>query len=65
MYLWLYWVFAVAHGLSLVAASRGCSLVAGDGLLTVVGSSCGAQAPGMRASVMAACLLRSVAGAWV
>ena len=27
MYFWLYWVFFAVHGLSLVAASRGCSVV--------------------------------------
>ena len=37
-YFWLHWVFTAAHGLSLVAASRGWSLVAMHGLLTAVAS---------------------------
>ena len=35
---WLCWVFVAARGLSLVAASRGYSLVAVRGLLTMVAS---------------------------
>ena len=35
---WLCWVFVATHGLSLVAASRGCSLVAVHGLLIAVAS---------------------------
>ena len=38
IYFWLFWVFAVARGLSLVAASRGYSLVVVLGFLTVVTS---------------------------
>ena len=37
-YFWLHWVFVAVFKLSLVAASRGCSLVAVHGLLLVVGS---------------------------
>ena len=55
IYLWLYWGFVVAHGLSLVAASRGCSLVAGHGRCG--GFSCGALEH--RPSVTAAGLLSS------
>ena len=35
---WLYWVFVAAHGLSLVAAKWGCSLVGVCGLLIEVAS---------------------------
>ena len=35
-YLWLCWVFIALHGLSLVVASRGCSLVVVLGLLIEV-----------------------------
>ena len=35
---WLHWVFIAIHGLSLVAVSRGYSLVAVRGLLIVVDS---------------------------
>ena len=38
IYLWLCWVFTVAHRLPLVAASRGYSLVAVCGLLIAVAS---------------------------
>ena len=38
IYLWLYWVFAAAHGLSLVVASMDSSIVAGCGLPIVVAS---------------------------
>ena len=38
MDLWLCWVFVVVHGLSLVEASQGCSLVAVPRLLIVVSS---------------------------
>ena len=44
-YFWLCWVFVAARGLSLVAASGVCSLVAVYGLLIEVGFSfCRAQA---------------------
>ena len=33
---WLYWIFVAVHMLSLVAASRGCSLIAMCGLMAVV-----------------------------
>ena len=33
-YLWLWWVFDAAHGLSLVVVSEDYTLVAGCGLLT-------------------------------
>ena len=45
---WLRWVLSAVHGLSLVAESGGCSLVAVYGLLIAV-TSCGAWAVGMRA----------------
>ena len=32
---WLYWIFVAVHMLSLVAASRGCSLIAMCGLIAV------------------------------
>ena len=35
---WLHWVFVATHGLALVEASRGCSLVMVHGLLTEVAS---------------------------
>ena len=38
IYFWLCWIFIVAHGLSLVVMSGGCSLVALHGLLIVVAS---------------------------
>ena len=38
IYFWLPWVFMAAHRLSLVAASRDCSLVAVCGLLKAVAS---------------------------
>ena len=38
IYFWLLWVFTAEAGLSLVAASRGCSLVPVHGLLVVVTS---------------------------
>ena len=38
IYLWLCWVFVAAHGLSLVAASMGYSLVVVHGFLTEVAS---------------------------
>ena len=38
IYFWLHWVFVAAHGLSLVVASRGYSLVAENGHLIVVAS---------------------------
>ena len=37
-YFWLCWVIVAVHGFSLVAVSRGYSLVAGHGLLTVLAS---------------------------
>ena len=37
-YFWLHWVFVAAHRLSLVAESRGYSLVAVRGLLIAVAS---------------------------
>ena len=37
-YFWLHSVLVAAGGLSLVAVSRGCSLVAAQGLLTAVAS---------------------------
>ena len=46
IYLWLHWVFVVLQELSLVAASDGFSLQR---------LPCGAQAPGTRAPVVAAC----------
>ena len=46
IYLWLCWVFTVAHRLPLAAASRASSLVMLCGLLTAVASCCGAQALG-------------------
>ena len=45
-------------GFSLVAASRGYSLAAGHGLLTVVACPCGEHLRGLQASVVAACGLR-------
>ena len=38
VYFWLCWVFIAGHGLSLVAASRGCFLVVMCGLLTAAAS---------------------------
>ena len=38
IYFWLFWVFVAIHGLSLVAASGGHSLVVVCGLLTAVTS---------------------------
>ena len=38
IYLWLCWVFVAMHGLSLVAASRGYSLLRLHGLLLAVAS---------------------------
>ena len=38
MYVWLHWVFTAVHGLSLVVASRGYSLVVVCGLIIVVAS---------------------------
>ena len=35
---WPHWVFVATHGLALVEASRGCSLVVVHGLLIVVAS---------------------------
>ena len=46
-------------GFSLVAASRGYSLVAVHGLLTAVACPCGARLWGIQASVVAACGLSS------
>ena len=37
-YFWLLWVFIAVHGLSLVAAMGGCSLVLVLGLLSAVAS---------------------------
>ena len=37
-FFWLPWVFAAVHRLSLVAASRGCSLIVVQGLLTALAS---------------------------
>ena len=42
--LWLHWIFIAVHGLSLVVASRGYSLLSVCGLLTVLASCCRAQA---------------------
>ena len=36
MYLGLHWLFTALHGLSLLAESRGCSLVVASGFLTVL-----------------------------
>ena len=59
IYLWLCWVFDAAHGLSLVAASRGYSSLQCAGL-SLCGLSCyGAQALGTRASLVAALRLSS------
>ena len=48
MYLGLHWLFTALHGLSLLAESRGCSLVVASGFLTVLAprrfSCCGARA---------------------
>ena len=64
LFFWLHWVFVAARGLSLVAVSRGYSFVAVRGLLIVVASlCCGAQALGMRASVVTALGL-SICGSW-
>ena len=41
VYFWLLWVFIAVCGLSLVAASRGCSPVVGHRLLIVVASLVG------------------------
>ena len=38
IYFWLHWVFTAAHGLSLAAASGGCSLVGVHRLLIVLAS---------------------------
>ena len=43
---WLYWVFVAPRGLSLVAVSRGYSLVELHGLLVAVASPCGAWSLG-------------------
>ena len=51
IYFWLRWVFVVARGLSLVAASRGYSSLRCAGF-SLRGFSCGAQALGVRASVV-------------
>ena len=52
---WPRWVFVAVRGLSLVAASRGYSFVVVRGLLTAVAFlCCGAQALGVRASVVVA-----------
>ena len=45
-FFWLHWVFAAAHGLSLVAASRGHSPVMEHRFLIVVRAVCGAGALG-------------------
>ena len=52
IYFWPLWIFVAAHGLSLVAAGRGYSVVAVCGLLPVVASCCRAQALGSRAPVL-------------
>ena len=62
IYFWLHWVCVAAHGLSLVAASRGCSS------LRCVGFSlrcprCGARTLGARASIVVARGLSSC-GSW-
>ena len=57
---WLWWVFIVVHGLSLVAASGAYSLVTCS---HCSGFSCGAQALGTWASVVAASRLCSC-GSW-
>ena len=54
-FFWLYWVFAAAHGLSLVAASEGCALVVVLRLLVVLASLVAEHRPwGARASVIGA-----------
>ena len=60
--MWPHWVFVALRGLSLVVASRGCSLVAGGKLLIelLMGFSyCGRCALGTNASVVAAHRLSS------
>ena len=58
IYFWLHWVFVV-HGLSLVAVSRS-TLHCGAWASHCGGlSCCGAQAPGVQASLVVACRLSS------
>ena len=38
LHIWLHWVFVAIHGLSLVALSRGYSLIMGYGILLAVAS---------------------------
>ena len=59
IYFWLRWVFIAARGLSLVAASRGYSLLQYTGFSLDGFSCCGAWALGARASVAVACGLSS------
>ena len=54
IYLWLCWVFVAVRGLSLVVVRRGYSFIVACRLLIVVASRCGAQALGVRASVVVA-----------
>ena len=61
MQFWLHWVFVAAGRLSLVAASGGYSSLQRSGFSLRRFSCCGAQAPGSRASVVAACGLSGVA----
>ena len=49
---WLCWIFAAVHGLSLVAESRGYSLVAVHRLLTAVTSALTSQSTGSRVHVL-------------
>ena len=57
--LWLRWVFIATHGFSLVAASRGCSLLRCTGFSLQWFLLCAAPALGAQASVAAACGLSS------
>ena len=63
IYFWLLWVFVAACGLSLVAVSRGYSLLHCAASHRSGFSCCGAQAPGTQASVVVACMLISC-GSW-
>ena len=44
IWFWLCWVFVAAHGLSLVAASGGCSVLRSTGCTRAGFSSCGSRA---------------------
>ena len=62
-YFWLHWVFVAVCGLSLVAASKGYSLLQCAGFSLGGFSCCGAWALGTRASVVVARGL-SGCGSW-